>query len=209
MTEPADAVSINDRQSVVIKVVRKAEPGRRTAILAVARDLFSRQGYARTGIAQIAKQAGVAHGTVYLYFNSKLAVADALVEGYTNGISEILTKSLSGPLGPTQIRTCVHNILLYSSRNADLVRLLDIRANLGTENVRPADDKKMQEILRAAIAEGIRRGRIREYDSLAAAELVSGLVEWTTRKCFVWLKCDTSRFEETAIQMLEHALIKS
>jgi len=209
LTEPVDTVSINDRQSVINKMARIAEPGRRAAILAVARDLFSRQGYARTSMAQISTQSGVAHGTVYLYFDSKLSVADALVESYISGISDILSKSLSGSLGPEQIKICVHNILLYASKNSDIIRLLDIRANLGLDNVRPHADKKVQRILRAAITEGIRRGRIREYDSLAAAELVSGLIEWITRICFIWLKCDTSRFEKTAIQMLEHALIKS
>lgn len=129
-------------------------------------------------------------------------------ELYQRGVWYFI-KFLSGSLGPGQIRTCVHNILLYASKNSDIIRLLDIRANLGLENVRPYADKKVQRVLRAAITEGIRRGRIREYDSLAAAELVSGLVEWITRISFIWLKCDTSRFEETAIQMLEHALIKS
>ena len=190
-------------------MARRAVTGRRSEILAVARDLFSRQGYARTSMAQIAAQAGVAHGTVYIYFDSKLAVADALVENYISSISAILEKSLSGSLGPEQIRSCVHNVLQYASKNSDIVRLLDIRANLGMENMRPYADKKVQRILRAAIATGIKRGRIREYDTLAAAELVGGLVEWITRICFMWLKCDTSRFEKTAIQMLEHALIKS
>jgi len=190
-------------------MARRAVPGRRSEILAAARDLFRRQGYARTSMAQIAAHAGVAHGTVYLYFDSKTDIADALIERYTNDLSKILVESLSGSLGPTQIRTCVHSALLYSSKNSDVVRLLDIRANLGTGGERPDGDKKMQEILRAAIAEGIRRGRIREYDPLAAAELTSGLVEWATRIYFMWAKDDTSRLEETAIQMLEHALIKS
>jgi len=70
-------------------------------------------------------------------------------------------------------------------------------------------EKRMQRLLRATIKEGIRSGRVREYDVLAAAALVSGLIEWTTRYSLMWLKCDMSLFEETAIQMLEHALIKS
>jgi|GEM_PF-456279 len=209
LTDSGDIVSINDHLSVINTMARRPVPGRQSEIIAVARDLFSRQGYARTTMTQIAAQSGVAHGTVYLYFDSKLAVADALVEGYISGISEILQQSLSGSLGPQQIRACVHNILVYASKNSDIVRLLDIRATLGTEHVRPFADKKLQRVLRAAIATGIKRGRIREYDTLAAAELISGLVEWITRICFIYLKCDTSRFEETAIQMLEHALIKS
>ncbi len=189
-------------------MARKAVPGRQNAILAAARELFRQQGYARTSMSQIAERSGVAHGTIYLYFDSKLAVADALVEGYISGVSDILQKALSGSLGPQQIRICVHEVLAYASSNADIVRLLDIRANLGMENVRPYADKKVQRILRNAIATGIKRGRVREYDTLAAAELVGGLIEWITRICFMWLKCDTARFEQTAIQMLEYALIK-
>ena len=191
-------------------MARRSEPGRRSVILAAARDLFNRQGYSRTSMRQIAEQAGVAHGTIYLYFDTKLAMADALVEGYISSASVILEKSLSGSLGPEQIRTCVHKILLHASKNSDIVRLLDIRVHLGLENIRQPDaDKKLQKMLGAVIAEGIKRGRFREYDTFAAAALVSGMIEWITRISFMWLKCDISVFEETAIQMLEHALIKS
>jgi AcrR family transcriptional regulator len=150
-------------------MARKAVPGRQNAILAAARELFRQQGYARTSMSQIAERSGVAHGTIYLYFDSKLAVADALVEGYISGVSDILQKALSGSLGPQQIRICVHEVLAYASSNADIVRLLDIRANLGMENVRPYADKKVQRILRNAIAR-VSRGRVREYDTLAAAD---------------------------------------
>jgi len=161
-------------------------------------------------MSQIAAQAGVAHGTLYFYFDSKLAVADTLVEGYINSVSEILQKSLSGSLGPEQIRTCVHNVLLLASKNSDIIRLMDIRCTLGMENIKePYANEKLQKILIAAITTGINRGRFREYDPLVAAKMVTGIVEWTARICLMWLKCDTSRFEETAIQMLEHALIKS
>src|SRR5689334_8757812 len=44
---------------------------KRQAILAAARELFARQGYEETTIAEIARAAGVAVGTVYLYFQSK------------------------------------------------------------------------------------------------------------------------------------------
>lgn len=40
-------------------------------ILKVATDLFVKQGYRRTSVDQIAEEAQVAKGTVYLYFNNK------------------------------------------------------------------------------------------------------------------------------------------
>src|ERR1022692_5168698 len=44
---------------------------RRSAILRAARMVFSRQGYAETVVDDIAVQAGIGKGTLYLYFPSK------------------------------------------------------------------------------------------------------------------------------------------
>ena len=44
---------------------------KRRRILKAATDLFIRHGYRRTSVADIARQAGVAKGTVYLYFKTK------------------------------------------------------------------------------------------------------------------------------------------
>src|SRR5689334_16484560 len=44
---------------------------RRRAILEAARAVFARQGYADTVVEDIAAQAGIAKGTLYLYFPSK------------------------------------------------------------------------------------------------------------------------------------------
>ena len=44
---------------------------KRQAILTAARELFAGQGYEETTIAEIARAAGVAVGTVYLYFQNK------------------------------------------------------------------------------------------------------------------------------------------
>src|SRR6476646_4708347 len=56
---------------------RKAE--RRDAILSAALDEFSAQGYAATRLDDVAKRAGVAKGTIYLYFRDKEALFQELV----------------------------------------------------------------------------------------------------------------------------------
>ena len=57
------------------------ERGRRTRenLLAAARTVFENRGYANTRIADIARAAGVSHGTVYTWFADKEAVLRALV----------------------------------------------------------------------------------------------------------------------------------
>jgi AcrR family transcriptional regulator len=49
-------------------------------ILRAARRLFAERGYAATNIEQIAEEAGIAKGTVYLYFQSKEAVFAGILE---------------------------------------------------------------------------------------------------------------------------------
>lgn len=43
----------------------------RARLLAVATDLFSKVGYRRTSMDEVARESGVAKGTVYLYFKNK------------------------------------------------------------------------------------------------------------------------------------------
>src|SRR5215813_14932917 len=50
---------------------KQASAQRRAAILEAARTVFSRQGYADTVVEDIAAQAGIGKGTLYLYFPSK------------------------------------------------------------------------------------------------------------------------------------------
>jgi AcrR family transcriptional regulator len=56
---------------------RKIE--RRDAILAAALDEFSAQGFAAARLEDVAKRAGVAKGTIYLYFRDKEALFQELV----------------------------------------------------------------------------------------------------------------------------------
>ena len=59
---------------------------RRQALLSAARGVFGRRGFERATMDAIAAEAGVAKGTVYLYFPSKQAVYDATV---TEGLHEL------------------------------------------------------------------------------------------------------------------------
>src|SRR5437660_210309 len=52
---------------------------RRAQILAAASRVFARQGFHRTTVREIAREAGLADGTIYLYFASKRELLLALL----------------------------------------------------------------------------------------------------------------------------------
>ena len=63
---------------------------RRQAILAAARTLFWRHGYAATTVPRIARAAELAPGTLYLYFPGKGALyAELLMEGFDHLIERL------------------------------------------------------------------------------------------------------------------------
>ena len=77
-----------------------APPARRAAILAAAQTCFWKSGIRRTAIEDVANEAGLAKGTIYLYFDSKeelfAALAEQLCEASLSGVESAL--AAPGPL---------------------------------------------------------------------------------------------------------------
>src|SRR5260370_37400152 len=66
-------------------------PGpKRDALLRAAIDVFAERGYFNAQVADVARAAGVAAGTVYLYFRSK---DDLLISIFERGMSEALAET--------------------------------------------------------------------------------------------------------------------
>jgi AcrR family transcriptional regulator len=67
-----------------------ARPDRRAQILDAALTVFAEKGYYRAGVADIIAKTGVARGTFYLYFTSKRAVFDAVLDDIFGRILETI-----------------------------------------------------------------------------------------------------------------------
>ena len=68
------------RAGAVREALSKEE--RRAQILVAARTVFSKIGYARATVDDIVREAGVARGTYYLYFDDKRAALEELINGF-------------------------------------------------------------------------------------------------------------------------------
>ena len=71
---------------------------KRVRILDAAAALFIRQGYVKTSMDEVAREAGVAKGTLYLYFNKKadlmLAAIGREKRAYVSGMMDVFDDSL-------------------------------------------------------------------------------------------------------------------
>lgn len=65
----------------------------RARILEAAESVFAEHGYTEASIVRITEQAGVGQGTFYLYFSSKLAVFEELVEDLNRRVRHAMSEA--------------------------------------------------------------------------------------------------------------------
>ena len=90
-------------------MVQRKKPQVRDAILAAAFRLFSRRGYAATMVADIAREAGVSPGNVYIYFHSKLEILYAIYDPWLRARIDGLERQLATVKSP---RTRLRRLLI-------------------------------------------------------------------------------------------------
>ncbi len=89
---------------------------RRKDILRAAQRLFWQQGYAGTSVPQIAREAELAPGTIYLSFPSKEALyVELLMEGYQI-LHDRLTTEARRPSGPEEQASRLLDVFLNFAR---------------------------------------------------------------------------------------------
>ena len=138
---------------------------RRAEILAAASRVFADRGYHRTTVRQIARQAGIADGTIYLYFRSKQDVLLALA-GELGRVNE--RPADFAELADVDIRTFTETYLRRRMRDLRGVREVfaavfpEILADPG---LRAAFRERLAPAYRAADQELARRRRAGEPGS--------------------------------------------
>jgi AcrR family transcriptional regulator len=79
--------------------------GRRDEILATARELFLRKGYAATSIADIAAAVGVSKAAVFYHVKTKESIAAELLESPFTAVTRLIERAEAQRLSPAQILT--------------------------------------------------------------------------------------------------------
>lgn len=80
----------------------RAEATRRK-ILDSAVDLFGELGYGETGLADVLQRAGVSKGAFYYHFDSKEAVASAIIEEYRLRVMDAVISTIDQSAGPLDV----------------------------------------------------------------------------------------------------------
>lgn len=96
---------------------------KRAEILAGARRAFAARGFNRATVDEVAAAAGVAKGTVYLYFKTKQDLADALFDEHFSALEAGLDRIRDLPDEPGALREALGTLLQRAPASADVVRV--------------------------------------------------------------------------------------
>lgn len=78
-------------------VVQARAEATREKIIGAAVDLFSRAGFCETGLSDVIDHAGVSKGAFYYHFDSKEALAAAIIEAGTGQLLDVFTTVTDAP----------------------------------------------------------------------------------------------------------------
>ena len=165
----------------------EARAARREEILDAAQRVFVARGFRGTTIADIADEAAIALGTIYLYFPSKEDVFAALSQRFSAMIAGAIADVPQSRNLEETVRLRVDNVFEACQRNRDLVRLVVLNTDPETavaQRMRVAADGRTEPFVKSLTA-AMAAGAIRQGIPEIMAHLIVGLVSIAVYQAFV------------------------
>jgi len=151
-----------------LTAVRAAGPGpeKRELILKAATRVFAQNGYFQSQVADVARVAGVAAGTVYLYFKGK---DDLLVSIFERSMNEVLGEARAAveavPDPAERLRKIARLHLDRVGRDRDLAVVFQVELRQSVKFMERFSETFLQDyfkLIRQAIADGQQAGAFRK-----------------------------------------------
>lgn len=155
---------------------------KRAAILRAAIQVFAHNGYFNSKVADIAREAGVADGTVYLYFKSKEEILHSIFDRNMEEAIADGKKRLEGVNDPRErLRRIAHMHLDRLGADRDLAVVFQVELRGSTkfmEEFSAAAFAEYLNLIRSTIEEGQRAGVFRsDLNPKVVAKILFGALD--------------------------------
>src|SRR5690349_13733346 len=154
---------------------------KRERILVAAERIFARHGFFAARVSEIAKEAGVADGTIYLHFKSKDDLLISLFENRMRQVNEDLRKAIADLAPAAQLRAFIHTYLQLVSDEPTVAEVLTIELRQSSKFMKEYDNPQFADFLRmlgGVIAAAQDRGEIdTSIPAHVAARMIFGMLD--------------------------------
>jgi len=138
---------------------------RKTQILDAARSLLVEKGYSELVLDDVAHRAGVAKGTLYLYFADKKEIYDAVMEEIVDGLDERVREASKGKAEPMAgLSAAVSAMLSYVDDNKDFFLMCGQFSPKQRSTVVQKRFERYVENLEGVIGKAVKAGKLRRHD---------------------------------------------
>jgi len=173
-------------------MARKRVGNKRERIIEAAARLFGEKGYHDTTTAEIAEAAGVAAGTIYIYFSSKEELLVAVFEEF---LGEHMSRLKEGIERETTAEAKLSRLLALGLRlmqdNPDSARIFLSQLRQSTTmitTVAKRSSRAYKDIIEQVLREGVQSGLCRNISVPAVATMLFGafqntVLDWVADDC--------------------------
>jgi AcrR family transcriptional regulator len=169
--------------ATTVDPAERAKQERRRQIMNAAKHVFAEAGYHGASIHAIIEKAQIARGTFYLYFESKAAVFDSILDqamaDLRARIHRIEVDDKTAPAPQLQLRDQVMETLDYIVRDRPLATLLLSAGHTPDAEAAERLDQffaEVRDLLRRAMESGMEIGLLRKVDPELAASAMLGMI---------------------------------
>jgi AcrR family transcriptional regulator len=170
------------RSARTLNSVRTAGGDKREAILRAATRVFAHNGYFNSKVADIAREAGVADGTVYLYFKSKEEILHSIFDRSVDEALDAARKQIALVADPREkLRQLarLHLERLGADRDLAVVFQVELRGSTKfMEEFSAAGFAEYLSLIRSTFEEGQRAGVFRaDLNAKVVAKILFGALD--------------------------------
>src|SRR2546428_12364168 len=161
-------------------------PSKRERILRAAIDVFAQNGYFNAKVSEIARAAGVADGTIYLYFDGKEDLLVSIFRDHTRNYLQSLERDLANVNRPEErIRIAIRHHLETLGQDRELAIVAQVALRLSLKFMTLLSHQEIADylnILRKIVEQGQTEGVFRRnlHPQLVAKAVFGILDEMVT-----------------------------
>ena len=141
--------------------------------MGAATRIFALKGFFGAKVSEIASEAKVADGTIYLYFKNKDDLLISLFEERMDGLLRGLRRAVEGvEAGPGKLRAGVDHLVTFAMENPELMEVFTVELRQSTRFMKEYSNPRFREyldLIASIVAEGQALGRFRADVSPAVA----------------------------------------
>lgn len=158
----------------------------RAKLLAAAETLFGRKGFHPTSIGDITREAGVGHGTFYLWFDSKEVIFRELVRHLSHELRATIRDAVAGMDDRLRMEEVgVRTFLRFVLAHRDLYRIV-LEAEFVAPDLHRWYYERLAEGYAEGLAEAMEAGEIPRIDPETLAYCLMGMSHFMGVRWVVW-----------------------